>query len=87
MSDELICVSLWSWLEKLDKLHNEDGMIAGTITLADELGWTLGPVTGSILLANFGPNIALLTAGGPILALLIVFTYWYLKHRNKKIHR
>lgn len=87
ISDELITVSLWSWLEKLDQRHDEDGVVAGTITLADDLGWTLGPVAGSILLANLGPNVALITAGAPITALFIIFSYWYLRNRNKKIHR
>jgi MFS family permease len=42
--DEISSVSLWAWLDHLDQDHTEDGLIAGTISLARDLGWAIGPV-------------------------------------------
>lgn len=81
-SDELVTISLWAWLDALDQKHDQDGIVSGAITLADDLGWTLGPIAGAILLANFGPNLAIFAAGGPTLALLIIFLHYRLKRQK-----
>jgi MFS family permease len=42
--EELAGLTLWAWLHSLDKDHAEDGSVAGIITLAEDIGWAIGPV-------------------------------------------
>jgi MFS family permease len=54
--DEMASISLWAWLDALDKKHTEDGLIAGALTLAEDLGWTIGPLMAGILYESTGPT-------------------------------
>lgn len=54
--DEISSISLWAWLNRLDKSHAEDGAVSGAITLFQDLGWTLGPVIAGILYNYVGAS-------------------------------
>lgn len=72
LSDELATVGLWSWLDTLDRHHDEDGIVAGAITLADDLGWTIGPIMAGILLATSNAPTAILASSVPLFALFLI---------------
>lgn len=65
--DEMSSVSLWSWLERLDKKHSEDGLVTGVITLFEDLGWTLGPILAGFLFMEVGPSLTIAIGAIPIL--------------------
>lgn len=54
--DELSNVSLWAWMDYLDKDHADDAIIAGAISLSQDLGWTIGPMIAGILFGVVGPS-------------------------------
>lgn len=54
--DEMSSISLWAWLDHLDKTHADDGLIAGSLSLAQDLGWTVGPIAAGLLFQFFGPS-------------------------------
>ncbi len=70
--DEMSSVSLWSWLNRLDKKHNEDGLINGAIIMFEDLGWTIGPMLAGILYTLFGPSLTITLAALPILGVWVV---------------
>jgi MFS family permease len=59
--DELSNVSLWAWLDTLDKDHAQDGLVNGAINFFGDLGWTIGPVTAGLLFGVIGPFGVILT--------------------------
>lgn len=54
--DEMAGISLWAWLDHLDKDHAEDGLITGVISLAQDVGWTIGPIIAGFLYIFWGPS-------------------------------
>lgn len=70
--DEMSLISLWTWLDKLDTEHKEDGMVSGAIVLFEDLGWTIGPVFAGLMYEKIGAGWTIATAAVPILLLWIV---------------
>ena len=72
--DEMASVSLWSWLHTLDREHAADGTVSGVITLAEDFGWTVGPVVAGISYTLTGATGAIIIGALPI---LIVWLFYY----------
>lgn len=81
--DEMSSVSLWSWLNRLDKNHNEDGLINGAIIMFEDLGWTIGPMFAGILYSWFGPALTITLAALPILGVWLVALF--ITHRSEAV--
>ncbi len=77
--DELAGLSLWAWLYNLNKKHESYGLISGSISLFEDLGWSIGPI-----IAGFGYNIigpmATIGLGGFLIFINLVIFYFYIKH-------
>ncbi len=61
--DELASLSLWAWLYSIDKEHKHYGLISGTVSLFDDLGWTVGPILAGILYTYLGPSWTIAVGG------------------------
>ncbi len=68
--DEMAGISLWSWLDHLDKNHAEDGLVTGVLTLFEDFGWMVGPIMAGFLFSLVGPTWTIASAGG------LVFLAW-----------
>lgn len=64
--DEMASVSLWAWLDVLDKKHSEDGLVTGALTLFEDLGWTVGPLLAGFLFESIGPTWTIVTGASCI---------------------
>jgi MFS family permease len=73
--DELTSLSLWSWLYGLDKDRGGFGLITGIIDLADEFGWTVGPVLAGIFYTLIGPTFTIAFGGFLILTNILLFIF------------
>lgn len=73
--DELSGLALWSWLYKIDKKHESYGLISGTISLFEDLGWTIGPILAGILYGIIGPTWTIVVGGMIISCNLILFLF------------
>jgi len=72
IGDEMASLSLWSWLNVLDKDHDSDGTISGVINLFQDLGWAIGPIIAGILYTKIGPEMTIAVGGG------LIFVSWLL---------
>lgn len=54
MGDELSSVSLWAWMNRLNRDHAHDGLIAAVVTFFEDLGWVVGPIMGGFFYAFLG---------------------------------
>jgi MFS family permease len=68
--EEIADLSLWSWLHALDKDHANDGLIAGVLTLAEDLGWAIGPVFAGFVFWIVGGTWTI------VLASVFLFLTW-----------
>ena len=78
--EELSTIALWSWLDKLDTDHSEDGKIASVISFFQDLGWTIGPVCAGILYGIFGGELTLSFGAIPVLITFVISTILIMKH-------
>ncbi len=78
--DEMASLPLWAWLHHLDKNHNRDGLISGMINLAEDLGWTLGPLIASLLYVLAGARLTIAIGAIPLLILLLIYEFGVRKH-------
>jgi MFS family permease len=79
--DEMSTASLWSWFERLDKNHSQDGLVNGAITLFEDIGWTIGPVLAGFLYIAVGPSYTILVGAVP-LVLVLLFAAVFLKKKT-----
>ena len=70
--EEFTNISLWSWLSKKDKDHQSDGAISGTISMFQDLGWTIGPIAAGFLYIAIGPEWTISIASMPIFLTFIL---------------
>jgi predicted MFS family arabinose efflux permease len=68
--DEMASVSLWAWLDHLDKDHAEDGLVTGVLTLSEDLGWTVGPIIAGCFFVPLGPTWTIAIGAG------LIFISW-----------
>ncbi|MFZ3031652.1 MAG: hypothetical protein WA082_01325, partial [Candidatus Moraniibacteriota bacterium] len=78
-------VSLWAWLDVLDKDHAQDGLINGAITFFEDLGWTIGPAVAGVLFGIIGPSGVIMT-GASILFFAWIAALLLLRHPSAQ-HR
>lgn len=70
IGDELSSISLWIWLNTLDKEHDEDGLISGVVNLFQDLGWAIGPVIAGFIYPVIGAGWTIAVGG------MIIFVVW-----------
>ncbi len=56
VGDELSCVSLWAWMNHLNRDHAHDGLVASVIAFFQDLGWIIGPVVAGFAYVRLGPS-------------------------------
>ncbi len=78
--DEMASISLWSWLHHLDREHDQDGAVSGVITLADDLGYGIGPIAAGILYTAVGPSWTITLGAIPLF--LVWFFYYTMVHKH-----
>lgn len=69
--DELSSVSLWAWMNRLNRDHAHNGVIASVVTFFEDLGWVVGPVIGGILYELFGISWTIVAGSG------FLFLSWF----------
>lgn len=69
--DEIASVSLWAWLDQLDKEHAEDGLIMGALSLAQDLGWAIGPIAAGFLFQFLGATWTIVCGS------ILIFVTWF----------
>jgi cyanate permease len=74
VGDEMASISLWAWLNTLDKDHDEDGLISGVINLFQDLGWTIGPIVAGLLYSKIGPEWTITVGGLLILMAWLIYS-------------
>jgi MFS family permease len=73
--DELSSLALWAWLYKIDTKHENYGLISGTISLFEDIGWTIGPIIAGVLYGLIGPTWTIAVGGLLIVGNLIIFLF------------
>lgn len=73
--EELATLSLWAWLYKIDKEHKSYGLISGTISVFEDIGWMVGPVVAGVLYGTIGPTWTIAVGGALIFCNLIIFIF------------
>jgi len=72
VGDELAGLTLWAWLDRLDKKHTEDGLLSGIITFFYDLGWTIGPISAGFLFNVIGPQWTMAVGAIPVIITWVV---------------
>lgn len=80
--DEMSAISLWLWLNTLDKNHDEDGLVSGIINLSLDLGWTVGPILAGFLYSGVGPAWTITAGGLFIFVVWIIYAFFIGKQQN-----
>jgi predicted MFS family arabinose efflux permease len=78
--NEMATLPLWVWLHRLDRKHNQDGLISGIIELSSELGWAVGPLLAGILYVTVGPSMAIAIGAVPIAVVLAIYYLTVRRH-------
>ncbi|MES2225825.1 MAG: MFS transporter [Patescibacteria group bacterium] len=78
--DEMAGISLWSWLNTLDREHAHDGAVAGVITLFEDLGWMIGPALAGVFYVLIGPTWTVVVGALPILFSWALYWFVFQKH-------
>lgn len=78
--DEMSSIALWSWLHHLDREHDHDGAVSSVISIADDLGYAIGPVIAGLLYSAFGPGLSITLGALPIFILWVL--YFALVHKR-----
>lgn len=74
--DETAGLSLWSWLHSLDKEHAHDGAVAGAISFAEDLGYTIGPILAGFVFLLIGPAWTIVIGALPLVAAWAAYSYF-----------
>ncbi|HSR89104.1 MAG TPA: MFS transporter [Candidatus Udaeobacter sp.] len=85
--DEISGISLWTWLQKLDREHANDGAVAGVINLSEDIGWTLGPALSGILYGFVGPSWTITIGALPIFITWIIYQIMIKQHPHKAVSK
>ena len=72
--DEISGITLWSWVNQLDKKHTDDGLINGVVACFNNMGWAIGPILAGGLYGIIGPEWAITISAIPIAVLWLYFT-------------
>ena len=74
MGDESSSLSIWAWLNALDKDHDADGLVSGVVCMFSDLGWAIGPVIGGFLYPVIGLGWTIAIGGLLILAVWVLYS-------------
>lgn len=85
--DEMSSVSLWTWLDRLDAKHTDDGLVSGTIVLFEDLGWTIGPALAGVLFASTSPTWTITLCALPIFFTWMASLFFLRHHRQQSPRR
>lgn len=66
VGDELLTISLWSWLNHLNHDHAHDGLIASIVALFQDLGWVMGPIIAGFAYTRLGASQTILLGAGVV---------------------
>ena len=80
--DEMASVSLWAWLDRLDKTHDQDGLLNGTIVLFEDLGWAIGPIAAGFLFVPAGAAWTITLCAAPIFIVWILSSFLLRNHSS-----
>lgn len=80
--DEMSALSLWLWLNTLDKDHDEDGLVSGVINLSVDFGWTVGPIMAGFLYSGVGPAWTIAVGGMFIFVVWIIYAVFVGRQQN-----
>lgn len=80
--DEMSAISLWLWMNTLDKNHDEDGLVSGVVNLSQDLGWTIGPIIAGILYSVIGPGLTIAVGGMFIFVVWIIYVLFIGKQQS-----
>jgi MFS family permease len=83
--DEMASISLWSWLHALDREHAHDGLLAGIINLAQDLGWAIGPIAAGILYPLIGPSWTIATSAILIFSTWVIYQFFFKHHAHAAV--
>lgn len=72
VGDELSCVSLWAWLNRLNHEHVHDGLVAAVVNFFEDLGWVVGPILAGVLYEWVGASWTMVIGSSFILLNLLV---------------
>lgn len=78
LGDEIAIIALWAWLDqRTSKVHHE-GIVAGTLTFVEDIGWSTGPVLAGILAGILTASATLLVgsiilASGAVFSIIMLF--------------
>ncbi len=82
--DEISSVSLWAWLDHLDKEHSEDALVTGSIALSHDIGWMIGPILAGFLYTYLGPSLTIAVGACFVFATWVLSLPLLITHRLKK---
>ncbi len=86
VGDELASISLWAWLNVLDRMHAHDGFIAATMSFFEDIGWMLGPLIAGFLYTWVGPGWTILAGSGLIFICWIVSGFVFYQKQTVELH-
>lgn len=84
--DEMASVSLWAWLDRLDKNHDQDGLLNGAIVLFEDFGWAIGPIIAGFLFVPAGVGWTLALCSVPIFIVWFISVFFLRNHSSLPIH-
>jgi MFS family permease len=73
--DELSEISLWSWINRIDKKHTDDGLINGAVACFNNLGWAIGPVLAGLIYGIVGSSWTIAISAIPIFLTWLIFSF------------
>ncbi|MBP7134149.1 MFS transporter [Patescibacteria group bacterium] len=87
VGDELANVSLWAWLNVLDRTHAHDGFIAATMSFFEDIGWMLGPLMAGFLYTFVGPGWTIFAGSSLIFICWIISGFVFYQKQTFQHHR
>ncbi len=84
--DDLSNVSLWAWMNRLNRTHAHDGVIASVVTFFEDLGWVIGPILGGLLYETLGISWTIVIGSGFVCLSWMVGSMLLYRHRARSFH-
>lgn len=71
--DELADISLWAWLDNIEKTHAHDGKLSGIPWAVSDLWWTIWPMIAWFLYPILWPSRTISIWGGVLFVILLSY--------------
>lgn len=78
--DEMASISLWAWLDTIEKNHKDDGKISAILNLSGDLGWGIGPILAWVLYTWIWASWTIIVGWWMLLLTFIVYYILVKKH-------